>query len=34
VITGADGPDLFAEPAPGPHATRNRALAAPVGTAR
>ena len=33
VVTGADGPDLFAEPASGPHA-RTRPLAAPVGTAR
>ena len=34
VITGADGPDLFAEPASWPHAARTRPLAAPVGTAR
>jgi ribosomal protein S12 methylthiotransferase len=34
VITGADGPDLFAEPASDPHPAQNRPLAAPVGTAR
>ncbi|HEY5098190.1 MAG TPA: radical SAM protein [Acidimicrobiales bacterium] len=34
VITGADGPDLFAEPASEPRGARNRPLAAPVGTAR
>ena len=33
LITGADGPDLFAEPASGPHGARTRTLAAPVGTA-
>jgi ribosomal protein S12 methylthiotransferase len=34
VITGADGPDLYGEPASDPRATRNRLLAAPAGTAR
>jgi hypothetical protein len=34
VITGADGPDLFAEPASEPHAARIRRLATAAGSAR
>jgi ribosomal protein S12 methylthiotransferase len=34
VITGADGPDLFAEPASDPRAARSRRLAAAAGSAR